>query len=191
MKLIHNKKTTENTPINKITEEDDSWVQRADKENKPPILQVQEPIQERKKTEDKTQGKNLPIILQDNDEETSESVEEAPRRSSHLMFQRPNGAAFMARDMVWNMLANLYYEAPEWPIPTKLKDNKLTIELVLDVEDVANGVVHPTTGDTITKYKARIKDPILKEIWEEVMCRELGRLVQGYKDVEGTSMFKK
>ena len=56
-----------------------------------------------------------------------------------------------------------------------------------DIEDVCNGVVHPTTGKTITKYKRLIQDPLLRDIWLEAMCRELGRLAQGYNNITGTN----
>jgi len=54
-------------------------------------------------------------------------------------------------------------------------------------EHVANGVVHPVTKETITKYEKLANDPILKDIWTKAMCKELGRLAQGYGDKEGTN----
>ena len=50
-----------------------------------------------------------------------------------------------------------------------------------------NAVVHPITGETITNYKKIINDPILKKTLEESMCKELGRLAQGYNNTEGTN----
>ena len=46
-------------------------------------------------------------------------------------------------------------------------------------EHMANGVVHPVTKETITKYKKLISDPVLRETWLEAVCKELGRLAQG------------
>ena len=60
----------------------------------------------------------------------------------------------------------------------------------VDPMHVANGVVHPVTKETITKYKKLIADPLLRETWLEAMCRELGRLAQGYGDVEGTNTIR-
>ena len=50
-----------------------------------------------------------------------------------------------------------------------------------------NAVVHPVTGETITKYKKLLNDNVTKPVWEEAMCKELGRLAQGYEDTVGTS----
>ena len=51
---------------------------------------------------------------------------------------------------------------------------------------VANAVVHLVTGETITKYKELITDPVTKDIWENAFCKEIGRLAQGYKETRGT-----
>ena len=59
-----------------------------------------------------------------------------------------------------------------------------------DIEEVANGVVHPVTKETITKYHKLIEEPLLREVWMKAMCIELGRLAQGYKDTEGTNTIK-
>ena len=50
---------------------------------------------------------------------------------------------------------------------------------------MANGVVHPITNETITKYQKLVEDPLLKDTWMKAMCIELGRLAQGYKDTKG------
>jgi hypothetical protein len=51
---------------------------------------------------------------------------------------------------------------------------------------VANGVVHPVTKETITKYKQLIANPITREVWEKAMCKELGRLTQEYGEIGST-----
>ena len=54
------------------------------------------------------------------------------------------------------------------------------------LEEVANGVVHPHTKETITSYSQIINDPILQDLLLKGMCIELGRLSNGYKDTKGT-----
>ena len=58
------------------------------------------------------------------------------------------------------------------------------------IEEVVNGVVHPVTKETITKYQKLVDDPILREIWEMAMCVELGRLTQGFGDTKGTETMR-
>ena len=48
------------------------------------------------------------------------------------------------------------------------------------LEEVANDVVYPVTKETITKYKILINDPLLQNDWMKGICKELGRLAQGY-----------
>ena len=57
-------------------------------------------------------------------------------------------------------------------------------------EDVANGVVHPVTKETITNYKKLIDDPLMRLVWSKTMYKELGRLCQGFGDTEGTNTMR-
>ena len=59
----------------------------------------------------------------------------------------------------------------------------------LDLEQVANVVVHPVIKETITKYKYLIEDPITRGVQIEAMTKELGRLAQGYKKTKGTNTY--
>ena len=49
-----------------------------------------------------------------------------------------------------------------------------------------NGVVHSVTKETITKYKQLIAGPIMREVQEKAMCKELGRITQGYEVIDST-----
>ncbi len=44
---------------------------------------------------------------------------------------------------------------------------------------MCNGVVHPITKETITKYAKLIADPILRDMWAAAMAKELYRLASG------------
>ena len=59
-----------------------------------------------------------------------------------------------------------------------------------NIEEFANGVVHPETKETITKYSKLIKEPTLRKVWLKAMCIELGRLANRYEDTKGTNTFK-
>ena len=61
------------------------------------------------------------------------------------------------------------------------------------IEQLVNGLVHPVTKETITKYNKLIPDTLLRDDWMLAMCKELGILAQGYGKegsdhyVQGTS----
>ena len=63
----------------------------------------------------------------------------------------------------------------------------------VNIEQIVNGVIHPVTKETITKYKKLITDTVLRDEWMLGMCKKLGRLAQGYGEeghdeyVEGTN----
>ena len=71
----------------------------------------------------------------------------------------------------------------------ELKRTKIKASLHA-LEEVVNGVVHPVTKETITKYKQLIADPLLRETWPKAMCKELRRLCQGFDKTEGTDTMK-
>ena len=56
----------------------------------------------------------------------------------------------------------------------------------MDIKEQCNGVVHPITNKTITKYKKLINEPLLCDDWMKEMRIELGQLAQGYGSTEGT-----
>lgn len=53
------------------------------------------------------------------------------------------------------------------------------------IEQIINGVVHPITKETITKYKRIIANPLLKDDWMMGIYKKLGRLAQCH-DETGT-----
>ena len=53
-----------------------------------------------------------------------------------------------------------------------------------------SGVIDPDSGITLTNYKKIIKRPALRKLYVEAMCKELGRLSQGYGETMGTNCVK-
>ena len=63
-------------------------------------------------------------------------------------------------------------------------------DTTLGLEEVANGVVHPVTKETMTKYRKLIDDSLMQLVCSKAMCNELGRLCQGFGDTEGTNTMR-
>jgi hypothetical protein len=72
--------------------------------------------------------------------------------------------------------------------PTKLSKQQETFKPKIQLKHTCNGVVHPITQETITKYKTLTNDPLLKEVWTQAMCKELGHLAQGWGGKKGSDM---
>ena len=66
-------------------------------------------------------------------------------------------------------------------------DHGLPFNFDIDIEEVCNGVVDPTTQKTLTKYHKVIEVPELHKTWMTAMRIQLGRIAQGYKDTKGTN----
>ena len=64
--------------------------------------------------------------------------------------------------------------------PASFAADQPTTITMPDLEHFANsGVVHPTPGQTITKYRTLAKDPDTRDVWTRGFGKELGRLAQG------------
>eukprot|EP00804_Cyclotella_cryptica_P015782 CCRYP_013415-RA/>CCRYP_013415-RA protein AED:0.54 eAED:0.33 QI:0/0/0/0.5/0/0.5/2/0/358 len=73
------------------------------------------------------------------------------------------------------------------PYATWADEANAQLNVDIPLEAVANaGVVHPETGETLTKYEQLLKVPALQLIWSKAMCKELGRLAQGFDGDAGT-----
>ena len=70
--------------------------------------------------------------------------------------------------------------------PTKYNTHQPVFTLDAPLEHICNGVVHPVTKETITKYKKLANDPLLQTVWTKAMCKELRRLAQGWDGSNGT-----
>jgi hypothetical protein len=71
--------------------------------------------------------------------------------------------------------------------PHNLEHTPATLRSECIIDQVCNGIVHPVTKETITKYEKLANDPLMKGVWTKAMCKELGRLAQGYGNKEGTN----
>eukprot|EP00804_Cyclotella_cryptica_P017050 CCRYP_003285-RA/>CCRYP_003285-RA protein AED:0.19 eAED:0.21 QI:0/0/0/1/1/1/2/0/900 len=71
-------------------------------------------------------------------------------------------------NVVWHPLAFL-----------ALSPSNLASRADADIDHMCAGVVHPTTGKTITSYKKLITCPLLREVWTTAFGKEFGNLAQG------------
>ena len=63
--------------------------------------------------------------------------------------------------------------------PESLSNIALAFNPPADLEEMDNGVVHPVTKETMTKYAKIIQVPEHREVWLKAMCKELGWIAQG------------
>ncbi len=81
-------------------------------------------------------------------------------------------------------MINLAFNAPPtYTVPRNLVDSSDQFRHTINIEEVCNGVVHPITKETITKYNKLMNDPALKDLWVPAMSKELHRLAQGKENV--------
>ena len=72
----------------------------------------------------------------------------------------------------------------------ELQRNTVTNVNPIKTEDVANSVMDPVNKETITKYKTLIYASLFWNNWTKGVCKELGKLSQGYEE-KGTDEYGK
>eukprot|EP00804_Cyclotella_cryptica_P011724 CCRYP_011330-RA/>CCRYP_011330-RA protein AED:0.54 eAED:0.38 QI:0/0/0/0.5/0/0/2/0/273 len=70
--------------------------------------------------------------------------------------------------------------------PDKLRTQQHIFQSDIQLDHHCNGVVHPVTNKTITKYERLANDPLLQDVWTTAMCKELGQFAQGWGENKGT-----
>ena len=101
-----------------------------------------------------------------------------------------NPPAAISQEALYHIVGIGYNDTPLCTVPRKLELSKLTISPAIEIEELCNGVVHPVTNETITKYKKLASDPLLQKVWKKAMAKELGRLAQGFGDTDGTDTIR-
>ena len=80
---------------------------------------------------------------------------------------------FVEADAINEMLAHAM-EAPKHWVPGKFMEERSKPDYVAE------------TDETITSYQKLMQIPELKHVWEEAMCKELGKIPNRWNDTEGT-----
>jgi len=103
--------------------------------------------------------------------------------SPPLRMQTPRGHASISRQALYHVINLAFNVPPTYTIPRALLESPDRFWHIIDIEEVCNGVVHPITKETITKYPELMHDPLLKKLWVPAMSKELHCLAQGKEGV--------
>ena len=69
--------------------------------------------------------------------------------TNRIQVQNSNGPACISQTALYSYLSNVLLDDASHFVPRKLMGQPPLIQTVLDIEEVANGVVHPITNRTI------------------------------------------
>jgi hypothetical protein len=84
---------------------------------------------------------------------------------------------------LYHVINLAFSNPPGYTIPKNLTTSTNAFQHNINIKQVCNGVVHPITKETITKYTKLMDDPTLKDLWIPAMSKELHRLAQGKEGV--------
>ncbi len=189
--ILHQQKTRANTPIDHQALNNNQPI----KNFQTPKTNIPTKITPRKKViippflpitnlyESKTRQNKPHIIPLDDD------LPPKPRRSQRQIFST-SPPSNIAQAAIYQFMVNAITSSSNSTRPRSCEQKELITHATsepLNLEHVCNGVVHPITGEIITKYTKLVNDPVTKETWQKAFCVELGRLAQGYGNTPGTN----
>jgi hypothetical protein len=84
---------------------------------------------------------------------------------------------------LYHVINLVFNNPPGYTIPKNLTTSTNRFQHNINIKQDCNGVAHPITKETITKYTKLMDDPALKDLWVSAMSKELHRLAQGKEGV--------
>jgi hypothetical protein len=84
---------------------------------------------------------------------------------------------------LYHVINLAFNNQPGYTIPKNLTTSTNRFQHNINIEQVCNGIVHPITKETITKYTKLVDDPALKDLWVPAMSKELHCLAQAKEGV--------
>ena len=75
--------------------------------------------------------------------------------------------------------ATVWGTSPEHFIPQSMRRDEHKINTAIKLEHFCAPVVHPVSGETISKYQTLARDPVTKETWTTAWGKEQENLAQG------------
>lgn len=79
------------------------------------------------------------------------------------------------------------FDQKDHHVPRCLEKDGFVYDACVDLQEYSGGVVYPVTNETITNYKKLANAPLSKDTWTRALCKELGKIAQGYGDKKGTN----
>jgi hypothetical protein len=104
-----------------------------------------------------------------------------PNRATRVISTR--NPASITMHALYHVINLAFNNPPGYTIPKNLIIATDRFQHNINIEEVCNGVVHPITKETITKYTKLMDDPALKDLWVPAMSKELHRLAQGKEGI--------
>ena len=128
----------------------------------------------------------LPAFIEPDDNHDDDIRDDHPTKrtaSPPLRLHATRGHASISPHALYHVINLAFNAPPTFTIPQALLKSSDRFRHIIDIEEVCNGVVHPTTKETIMKYPKLMNDPLLKKLWVPAMSKELHRLAQGKEGV--------
>jgi hypothetical protein len=121
-----------------------------------------------------------PLYIPPHDDKCDNTTQQSKQAICLLSPQGPASIAIHALYHAINLALN---NLPSYIILTKLNSSTNRFQHNINIEKVYNGIIHPITKETITKYTKLMENPALKDPWVPAMSKKLHCLAQGKEGV--------
>ena len=85
----------------------------------------------------------------------------------------------ISQESLTALAANIWSTKPKQFLPHHMRREEDKLRTSINIEHFCAPVVHPVTGETISKYQTLARYPVIKETWTTAWGKEWGKLAQG------------
>jgi hypothetical protein len=96
------------------------------------------------------------------DDDKGNNAYQRPKQAIRLL--SPQGSASIAVHALYHVISLAFNNLPTYTIPTKLNNSSNRFQHNINIEEVCNGILHPITKETTTKYTKLVDNPALKDL---------------------------
>ena len=108
-------------------------------------------------------------------------IEYEPNRTTYTPLPKFPNSNIISQEALAAFTATVWGTSSENFIPQYIQRDEHKINTAIKLEYLCAPVVHPVSGETMSKYQTLAKYPITKETWTTAWGKEWGNLAQGDK----------
>ena len=106
-------------------------------------------------------------------------IEDETEKRPYIPLPKLQSSRMISQEALTTITATVWGMSPEYFIPQSMQRYEYRINTAIKLDHFCAPVVHPVSGETITKYQTLARDPVTKETWTTAWGKEWGNLSQG------------
>ena len=108
-------------------------------------------------------------------------IEDEPKRTTYTPLPKSQNSNIILKEALTALTFTVWGTSPDHFVPQSMRRDEHKINTAIELEHFCSPVIHPVSGEKISKYQTLAKYPITKETWTTAWGKEWGNLAQGDK----------